>query len=470
VADEVRVTGHPESPAEQRKFGYWAGHFVVVGSMVGAGILATSGPILRDTGNPAALLGLWALGGLLAMCGAVTVAELATMLPRSGGDYVFVREGFGRAAGFVSGWATFTLGFAAPTAVIAVLSVKYLTDPYETLLNEVLPPWVGQNIVPIGASLLILVIGIIHTRGHRHSSWLQITATTVTAFLLLAMAVGGLAFGHGDWSHLSALSWPTSAHWPALAIGLVYVGYAYAGWNGAAYLAGEIRDPARNLPRCLIGGAATVMVLYILVNLAYVYALDPAALGNRRAEEVDQIAALAVQVLFGETAARAVAAALGLCLVAAVSAYLLTGPRVAYAMAVDGMFPGFAGRLHPTRYTPAAAIYTQTVAAAALVWGGSFRELLNYASVGLAIVTGLTIASILPLRRRADLPHPYRMPLYPLPPVLFLILTAWAVGYAVYREVLDVLLAKWVPGPAILSVVTILIGIPLARFLAARGK
>jgi APA family basic amino acid/polyamine antiporter len=153
-----------------------------------------------------------------------------------------------------------------------------------------------------------------------------------------------------------------------------------------------------------------------------------------------------------------------------VSAYLLTGPRVAYAMAVDGVFPGFAGRLHPTRQTPAAAIYTQTFAAAALVWAGSFRELLEYASVGLAIVTGLTIASVFALRRRADLPHPYRMPLYPLPPLFFLVLTAWAVAYAVYREVIDVVLAKGIPGPAILSIITFLIGIPLARLLSERGK
>ena len=470
MADLARMTENPDHPAEPRRFGYWAGHFVVVGSMVGAGILATSGPILRETGNPAALLGLWALGGLLAMCGAVTVAELATKLPRSGGDYIFVREGFGRAAGFVSGWATFALGFAAPTAVIAVLSLSYLTDPYKHALGATLPPWVAENIVPLGASLLILVIGLIHTRGHRHSSWLQITATAVTAIVLLLIAVGGLVFGNGDWSHLSASSWPTSAQWPVLAIGLVFVGYAYAGWNGAAYLAGEIRDPARNLPRCLIGGAATVMVLYLLVNLTYVYALDPAVLSARRPEDAERIAALAVHVLFGETAARAVAAALGLCLVAAVSAYLLTGPRVAYAMAVDGVFPGYAGRLHPTRHTPAAAIYTQTFAAAALVWAGSFRDLLEYASVGLAIVTGLTIASIFTLRGRAGLPHPYRMPLYPLPPLFFLVLTAWAVAYAVYREVIDVVLVKGIPGPAILSIITFLIGIPLARLLSERGK
>jgi APA family basic amino acid/polyamine antiporter len=139
-------------------------------------------------------------------------------------------------------------------------------------------------------------------------------------------------------------------------------------------------------------------------------------------------------------------------------------------MARDGMFPGFAARLHPTRQTPAAAILTQTVAAAGLVWvaaATSFRDLLDYASVGLAALTGLTIASVFPLRRRADLPHPYRLPLYPLPPLIFLLLTAWTVGYTVHKEVV---VDGHIPGPALLSLVTLLIGIPLSRLLTERPK
>jgi APA family basic amino acid/polyamine antiporter len=247
----------------------------------------------------------------------------------------------------------------------------------------------------------------------------------------------------------------------------VYVGYAYAGWNGAAYLAGEIRDPNRNLPRCLIGGAATVMVLYLLVNLTYVYAIDPRAMPVRSKDEAEEIAKLAAQALFGDTTARLIAAALGLCLVAAVSAYLLTGPRVAYAMARDGMFPAFAARLHPTRRTPAAAGITQTLAAAALVWAGTFRELLDYASVGLAVLTGLTVSSVFALRRRTDLPQPYRLPLYPLPPLIFLVLTAWTVGYFVHKEIV---VDGRVPGPALLSLATLLFGIPLSRLLADRSR
>jgi APA family basic amino acid/polyamine antiporter len=461
VPDQPQTDATPH-PTEHRRFGYWAGHFVVVGSMIGAGILTTSGYILRDTGNPVALLILWTLGGLLALCGAVTVAELATALPRSGGDYVFVREAFGRGAGFVSGWATFTLGFAAPTAVVAHLALTYLIRPYEASLTSYVPTWLAAHLVPLGATVLILAVGITHTLGHRHSSRLQLAATAITALILLGIAVGGVAFGRGNWDHFRVGGWPSAAHWQALSIGLIYVAYAYAGWNGAAYLAGEIRDPARTLPRCLIGGAAMVIALYLMVNVTYVYALEPAAMTKKSRDDVQPVAELAIGALFGSEAARAAAGALGLCLVATVSAFLLTGSRVAYAMARDRAFPAYAARLHPVRGTPAPAILTLTLVSAALVWAGSFDELLGYASVGLAALTGLTIASVFAIRRRPDLPHPYRLPLYPLPPLVFLILTVVTIGYALTDE------KNLVPG--LLSLATLLLGIPLSRLLTDRSR
>jgi APA family basic amino acid/polyamine antiporter len=461
VADTQRTDGSAE-PVEGRRFGYWAGHFAVVGSMIGAGILTTSGAVLRDTGNPAALLALWALGGVLALCGAVTVAELATTLPHPGGDYVFVREAFGRGAGFVCGWATFTLGFAAPTAIAAHLALTYLAAPYAPALAEYLSPWAAAHLVPIGASALILGVGVTHALGHRHSSWLQALATLTTLGVLLALALGGILFGRGDWGHLSASHWPAATQWPALAAGLVYISYSYTGWNAAGYLAGEIRDPARTLPRCLIGGAATVVVLYLAVNLAFVYALDPAAMTTKSPEEVQPVAELAARSLFGPATARVLGAALGLCLVASVSAFVLTGPRVAYAMARDGAFPGFAARLHPVRGTPISATLTLAILAAVLVWAGSFLELLDYASVGLAALSGLTVASVFPMRRRAGLERPYRLPLYPLPPLAFLALILATVGFALTSE------RSRMPG--LLSLATLLAGIPLSRLVTGTGR
>jgi APA family basic amino acid/polyamine antiporter len=447
-----------------RRFGYWAGHFAVVGSMIGTGILTTSGTILHDLGrptaNPAALLGLWALGGVLAVCGALTVAELATALPQSGGDYVFVRAAFGRGAGFVSGWATFVLGFAAPTAVAAHYAFTYLTAPYQRELAEWLPSWAMARLIPLAATALILAVGVTHTLGHRHSSRLQGLATVLTGCVLLGLALGGILFGTGDWGHLSVGGWPTAAQWPVLALGLTYVGYSYAGWNAAGYLAGEIRDPARTLPRCLIGGVLTVTALYLAVNLAFVYALDPAAMTALTPDEVKPVAELAARALFGAAQGRVIGAVFGVCLVATVSAFLLTGPRVAFAMARDGVFPGFAARLHPVRGTPAAATLTLTVAAAALVWAGSSLELLDYASVGLVALSGLTVASVFPLRRRAGVTHPYRLPLYPLPPLAFLILALVTIGYSLAdaksRE------------PGLWSLATLLVGIPLSRLIPHR--
>lgn len=444
-------------PAADRRFGYWAGHWVVMGSMIGTGILATSGYTLQATGNPQALLTLWAVGGVLAVCGALTVAELATALPRSGGDYVFVREGFGGSAGFVSGWATFALGFAAPTAVNAHLAVSFLTAGTPDL-----PGWA----VPAGATALILGVAAVHALGARHSAGLQATATVVTAGVLLLLGGGGLLTGRGDWGHFGRGGWPAGDQWPALAVGLIYVGYAYAGWNAAGYLAGEIRDPVRTLPRCLVGGTLSVLALYLLVNAAYVYALDPAWMAARDEagrplrsdDEVRQVARLAAVALWGSWVGGAVGVAFGVVLLASVSAYVLTGSRVAYAMARDGAFPAFAGRLHPTRRTPAAAVLTQAVLASAMVWAaGSFEQLLGYAAVGLAALSGLTVAAVFPLRRRADLPHPYRVPLYPLPPLLFLLLTGWTVGYAVYDDGQRT--------AAVLSLLTLLLGVPLSRLV-----
>jgi APA family basic amino acid/polyamine antiporter len=449
------------APPPPRLFGYWAGHFVVMGSMIGAGILTTSGYTLRDTGNPLALLALWAVGGLMAVAGAVTIAELATALPHAGGDYVFVREGFGRHAGFVAGWATFVLGFIGPTAVIADIAVTYLTAPYHDRLVASLPEWVVERLVPLGASVLIAGVTLTHCFGHKESGRFQAAVTTVTALLLLALGAGGVLFGSGSWDHLHAGGWPTAAQWPALATGLIYVSYAYSGWNGAGYLAGEMRDPVRLLPRALIFGTLSVTVLYVLVNLAYVYALDPAELAGQSDDEVKKVAELAVVKLFGRRAADVFATLVGLSLVASVSAYILTGPRILFAMARDGLFPAVAGKLHAARSVPVPATLVLGACAVVFVWLGSLRELLDYVSVGLAATSALVVASVFRVRRR-NVPGSYRLPLYPLPPLLYLAVIA---GMVVEQ--------LRVPDPkkqltAALSLATIAAGIPLARLFTRK--
>lgn len=446
---------------EPRRFGFWTGYFLVVASMVGAGILTTSGFTLRATGNPATLLAVWIVGGLMALCGALTLVELATLFPRVGGDYIFVREGFGRRAGIVSGWATFLLGFAAPTAVIARQAIDYLLVPFGSVRDS-LPAALQSSLSPLLASVLVVVIALTHGLGHQQSAWMQGWTTIAKLVVLLALALAGLFWGQGDWSHFAAGGWPATREWPALATALVYVGYAYSGWNGATYLAGEIREPRRLLPRATIAGCLTVLALYVLINVVYVFALDPVGMTRRTPEEVEPVAKLAAVALFGGGAARGVSVVLGVGLVASVSAYLLAGPRIAVAMAQDGVFPAIGGRLHPRRQTPVNATLIQAIAAVAVLWSGSFVAILDYASIGLIAVAALVVASIVPIRRRRDLMPAYRMPFYPLPPLVFLSLSLWTIVSSLLQPDRRV--------PTLLSLATFALCIPLSRLVQGRSK
>lgn len=444
------------SPLDQqpRAFGFSAAYFLVIASMVGAGILTSSGFTLRDTANPAGLLVIWFLGGILALCGTVTIAELATRMPKAGADYLFVREAFGQASGVVVGWATFVLGFAAPTAVVARLSAAYLLVPVSG--TPQIAPWY-DFVEPALATVFILGLMMAHCLGHRESSVLQVVSTSLKILLLMALVVLGLSFGDGDWSHFAASHVPDTSEFFILGVGLVYVSYAYTGWNAAAYVAGEVRDPGRLLPRSLIAGCLSVMALYMLVNLTYVYALDPHEMTQLSIPEVIPVAQLAAERLFGSRVATVVSVLLGLGMLASVSAYILSGPRIAFAMAADGAFPRFAARLHPVRQTPMRAIVAQGLLATAMAWSGPFLDILNYTAIGLAAISGLVVCAIFPLRRRTDLPHPFRMPLYPLPPVLYLLLTGWIVVSGLIR--VDTM---W---PTLLSLLTIAAGWPVAAWV-----
>ncbi|WDI43420.1 APC family permease [Bremerella sp. P1] len=452
---------------QPRKFGFWAAYFLVVASMVGAGILTSSGFTLHDTANPGGLMVIWTLGGILALCGTVTIAELATMLPRAGSDYLFVREAFGREAGIVVGWATFVLGFAAPTAVVARLSANYLSIP----MTEYFEFGSTQPYLePMLATLFVGVLMTIHCLGHRESSGLQVLSTLVKICLLVGLVVIGLSFGDGDWGHFADSHVPDSQEFFTLGIGLIYVSYAYTGWNAAAYVAGEVRDPERLLPRSLIAGCASVMGLYLLVNLTYVFALDPQEMTQLSIPEVIPVAQLAAKKLFGTQVADVVSILLGLGMLASVSAYMLSGPRIAFAMANDGAFPRFAAKLHDRRQTPIAAIVVQGLIAIGMVWSGPFLDILNYTAIGLAVISGLVVASIFPLRNRENLPHPYRLPLYPLPPILYLVLMGWIVASGLMQDVQGLQLDEPRLPTTILSLLTILLGLPVAYFLARRNR
>jgi APA family basic amino acid/polyamine antiporter len=432
-----------------RSYGLATGIFVVVASMIGVGILTSSGYTIRATESYSTLLILWTVGGVLAVCGALTLAELATAMPRVGGEYIFVRTGFGERIAFVYGWATLLVGFAGPTALIAHSAIAYLVQPFAV-------PDIAK---PVGASILILFFAAVHCAGQKESAFFQDLTTAFKLLGLVALVLFGIAVGSGSFEHLRDGKSITEQSAGLLAVNLVYVMYSYSGWNAAVYLAGEIRDAPRLVPRAVILGTAGVTLLYLLLNLTYAYALPPTALRTAPLSDVEAIAELCARKLFGASVSGPVSVIIGFGILSSVSAYLLVGPRVSFAMARDRLFPALAGRVHPRWHTPAAAIQIQAAAALVLLWsshiltGGidAFGELLRYTGVGLTALLVLTVSSIFAIRRRPDYRPTFRIPLYPLPPLCFLSVSAWILVFSIREE----------PLAALVSLATLLLAFPM---------
>jgi APA family basic amino acid/polyamine antiporter len=421
-----------EMPAE---FGLAMTTFVVIASMVGTGILTTSGYTVATVGSNQWMLILWVIGGLTAICGALTLAELSAALPRTGGDYVYLYEAYGPLPAFLSGWVSFLIGFAAPGSASAFASAKYLLTPFQGELR--------MDIVVLEravATVLILAFAAIHVTGRKQTSQVQGWITALKLILLAGFAAAGVSAGWSNRANLLDLQPLDRKLALGLLTSLVYIYYGYTGWNAASYMAGEVRQPQRLLPRAILLGTGGVLLLYMAVNVVYAMALTPSDIraiiqaNGDRFDAVAPIAELAAGRLFGAGWARPLSVAFGLMLLSSLSAYLLIGPRVLYAMARAGQFPAMAARLTPKAGTPGIATIFQIAATLALLWIGSVESIILYAGVGLSIFSMLAMSSIFVLRRRRpDLPRPFRTPGYPVTPALYLILTG-AMTVSAFRQ------------------------------------
>jgi basic amino acid/polyamine antiporter, APA family len=282
------------------------------------------------------------------------------------------------------------------------------------------------------ATALILVFGAIHVTGRRQTARVQAWITAIKILLLVGFAIAGLSAGWPNRANLSDLKPIDRELVLSLLYSLVYIYYAYTGWNAASYMAGEVREPQRLLPRAILLGTGGVMLLYLAINVMYALALTPANIraiiddpANRQGfDAVAPIAELAAVRLFGAYWARPLSVAVGIMLLSSLSAYLLIGPRVLYAMAEAGQFPAMAARLTKKANTPAIATAFQLAVTLTLLWRGSVESLILYAGVGLSIFSMLAMSSIFVLRyKRPDLPRPFRTPGYPITPAVYLILT-----------------------------------------------
>ena len=379
---------------------------LIVGNVIGAGIFTTSGFLAGELPHPWMFLGIWVLGGMLTICGALTYAELAGMYPKAGGDYHYLKAAYGPWAGFLLGWVLFWVINPGSIAALAIGLVSYL---------KIFLPSLGETDKQFTAIAFILLFSLINYRGLRLSGTTQNVFTLGTIVTLLVLIVAGFAADGGDWHHLSAAGSTQLAPGRLFATPMIAVIFTYSGWFASAYMGSEIQNPQRNLPLSLILGTLSVALIYTLINLIYLLALPMAELNN-----VVNVAQAAMARLYGPTMAGLVSIPIVLAIAAGINATIMTGARVSFAMGEDGIFWSCLKEIHSTYRTPACAVLVQALLACLLVLFGTFEQLLNYVVFVMVLSSIASCMALFVLRRRQPhTPRPYRTWGYPVVPLLF---------------------------------------------------
>ena len=425
-----------------RRLGVLTATLVVVASMIGTGVFTTAGLLLDEIGSPGTVLLAWLVGGVIALCGALSYGELAACIARNGGEYRFLTETYHPAVGFVAGWVSLVVGFSAPIAASALAFGKYLHA-----LVPALPP-IASGVV------LILLLSVLHAGRVTAGAWVQ-NGFAAAKLLLILVFVAGAAWvlPASTAGHLSVSGAEMTA--PGFAVGLIFVSFAYSGWNGAAYLSGEIRRPSRNLPLALGLGTAVVVVLYVALNAVFLLGTSPQQLAGT--VEAGHVAAVSI---FGEGAGTVLSSLIALALVSSVSAMIMVGPRVYEAMGEDYVALRFL-RLRPGGGGPAASIALQTSFAVVMLLTLSFDSLLMYIGFTLSASAALTVAGVFVHRRRKpSVTRPYRTWGYPATPVAFVLFACWMILHSLSQR----------PVEAALGGATVAVGLLLYFWVRRRGS
>ncbi|MFO0705800.1 MAG: amino acid permease [Nitrospira sp.] len=387
--------------------GWFTAGCVLVSNIIGGGIFTTTGILARDLGDPMLILLLWVAGALFAVGGAMIYGELGARLPHAGGDYVYLREAYGPLTAFLSGWTSFTIGFGAAVAASAISFSSYLL--------RVIPLSDEHGWLAKGLSLTLLWLAtVLHCRGVETGGRLQLVLTTTKMLAIGGLILGGLATLGAHHAFVPAQPPSTQPPIGTVAIGLVIVTYCYLGWNVAGYIAADIADPRRTLPRIMIGGTAFVAAIYLSLNVVYLSALPIAELAT---EPIVPVAEKTARALWGPDGGRIVSGILCLSIAGAVSAMTWAGPRVYWAMANDRIINPWLAKVDAHTGVPARAILFQSLWASLLIVTGSFEQLLVYSGVVLALFMAITLSTIFVLRRREKDTAGYQIPFYPVLPI-----------------------------------------------------
>ncbi len=398
---------------------------LVIGNTLGAGVFTTSGFAMGDLGSPVYVLLAWFIGGLLALCGALSYGALARLMPVSGGEYYFLSRSIHPLAGFVAGWISLLAGFTGAIALAALALEAYVVPP------------ASQHVIPANtvATITVLFAGLTHGLHVRYGAALQNTAVAIklvliTGFVLYAL----LGTSVGSWE--GVIAWrnagPAGFSVSAFAMTLMWVSYSYSGFNASTYVTSEVKRASKNVPGTMIQGTLIIMLVYLLLNGIFVFAPQPGDIAFQQ-----DVAALAALALAGEPLANVMRGIIILALFTSVSAMVMAGPRVYAQMAADGLMPAilkFRGQV------PASAIAMQAALAILLVWTTGLRELLSYLGFTLGLSAALTVTSLFVALRRTRVP-PADLPGYPWAPLVFIVSTLTFAGLAAIKNPAEMLAA-----------------------------
>ncbi len=438
----------------ERRLGPLDAAAIVVSNVIGGGIFFVPILVAQLVPDGRALLVVWGAGGALAFAGAMAYAELAALRPRAGGEYVYLREAYGPLAAFLTGWTSFVAGFSGAIAASAMALADYAghfvpgaadTTPIVTLPLPWLPLVLSRR--TLTALVAIAALTSVHVRGLGPGRIVQNALGGAKVAALAAFIAIGFAFGH---AHAAA---PRAAaggvRIPGVLMAFIPVMFTYSGWNAAVYVAEEVRSPERNVPLALGLGTLAVVVIYLGLNALYLRALPVAELGNvQGARLIDMVA----ERLFGFAAGGLLAAFTLVSIGASVSAMIIAGPRVYFAMARDGLFPAAAARVHPRFRVPVAALVAQSIWSGVLVLSGTLTQLVSYTGFALVLFSGVAVSAVFVLRRRVpDAARPFRAWGYPWAPAIFVAASAAMIASEIWRS----------PGPSAAGLAVIVSGLPV---------
>jgi basic amino acid/polyamine antiporter, APA family len=408
----------------ERVLGLPAAISIVIGTVIGSGVFLVPSTMIRSVGSVETVFVVWMVAGLLSLFGALTYAELAAAMPEAGGEYIYLRQAYGPFWGFLYGWTQFWVAKSGSIATLAAGFYTYLSIFYPVLGATLLriPLHVGPggtelevHYGQLAAIAVILILAGVNYLGVRSGGNLQVFVTVIKMLLIASIIVIGLFSGRGDVSHI-VRHVPSAAGVRGFFAAMVSALWAYDGWNNVSMVSSEIREPQRNLPRALVAGTLVVMATYLAINLAYFYVLSPSEVASSHRVAADMMARL-----HGGWLTSAVSVAVLISIFAALNGSILSGARVPYAMARDGLFFRTAARVHPRYRSPGNSVVLLCLWSCVVVLSGWFDDLYNFVIFGSWILYLLTALSVIVLRKKQpDLPRPYRTLGYPVVPILFI--------------------------------------------------